>query len=81
MEKSKKIKIILGIFYLVFICLFLYFFFSYFDLKEINSIKIIQSNADKLNELKSNNLFLMSIFFFLFTVLWVFLHLVNGLEL
>ena len=73
MEKSKKVKIILGIFYLVFICLFLYFFFSYFDLKEINSIKIIQSNADKLNELKSNNLFLMSIFFFLFTVLWVFL--------
>ena len=73
MEKSKKIKIILGIFYLVFICLFLYFLFSYFSLKEINSIKIIQSNADKLNELKSNNLFLMSIFFFLFTVLWVFL--------
>ena len=73
MEKSKKVKIILGIFYLVFICLFLYFLFSYFSLKEINSIKIIQSNADKLNELKSNNLFLMSIFFFLFTVLWVFL--------
>ena len=71
MEKSKKVKITLGLFYLIVISSFLYFLLAQFSLEDISSIKIIQSNADKLNELKSNNLFYLAVFFFIFTVFWV----------
>ena len=71
MEKSKKVKITLGLVYLIVISSFLYFLLSHFNLEDISSIKIIQSNADRLNELKDNNLLLLAIIFFLFTILWV----------
>ena len=71
MEKSKKVKIILGLFYLLVVSSFLYFLLSQFSLEDISSIKIIQSNTDKLNEIKSNNLTYLILSFFLFTVLWV----------
>jgi uncharacterized membrane protein YdjX (TVP38/TMEM64 family) len=71
MEKSIKVKITLGLFYLLVVSSFLYFLLSQFTLEDIGSIKIIQSNADKLNELKNNNLFYLAIIFFFFTVLWV----------
>ena len=71
MEKSKKVKITLGLFYLLVVSSFLYFLFSQFSLEDISSIKIIQSNADKLNELKDKNLILLAVFFFLFTIFWV----------
>ena len=71
MEKSKKAKIILGLFYLLVITSFLYFLLSQFDLEDFSSITTIQSNAEKLNEIKNNNLFYLAIFFFIFTVFWV----------
>ena len=73
MDKSKKIKIILGLIYLIVLSLFLYFLFSKFNLADFSSLQIIQKNVDNLNSLKSNNFILLSLFFFLFTVLWVFL--------
>ncbi len=73
MKKSKKLKIILGLIYVVVVSSFLYFLFSNISLEDISSIKIIQSNADKLNELKSANLTLLAVLYFLFTVLWVFM--------
>jgi len=73
MKKSKKLKIILGLIYVLVVSSFLYFLFSNFSLEDISSIKIIQSNADKLNELKSTNLTLLAVLFFLFTILWVFM--------
>ena len=71
MEKTKKVKITLGLFYLLVLSSFLYFLLSHLSLEDISSIKIIQSNADKLNLIKSNNLIYLILFFFLFTVLWV----------
>ena len=71
MKKSKKLKTILGLFYLIVVSSFLYFLISRFSLADISSIKIIQSNAGKLNELKNNNLLWLSILFFIFTVFWV----------
>ena len=71
MEKSKKIKITLGLFYLVVVSLFLYFMLSKFNFEDISSIKIIQSNIEQLNFIKSNNLISTLLFFGLFTVLWV----------
>ena len=73
MEKTKKIKIVIGLIYLVVLSTFLYFLFQNFNFEDINSIKVIQSNKDQLNILKENNLILLISFFFLFTILWVVL--------
>ena len=72
MEKAKKIKIFIGLFYLVAICLFLYFFFSKFSLQDITSYDFIRENRSYFFELKNSNLFLTSIIFLLLTILWVF---------
>ena len=72
MEKIKKIKIILGLFYLIAVSLFLYFFFSKFSLQEITSYEFIKNNRDYFFELRKANLFLLAILFILFTIIWVF---------
>ena len=72
MEKAKKIKIFIGLFYLVAICLFLYFFFSKFSLQDLTSYDFIKENRSYFFELKNSNLFLTSIIFLLLTILWVF---------
>ena len=72
MEKAKKIKIFIGLFYLVAICLFLYFFFSKFSLQDLTSYDFIRENRSYFFELKNSNLFLISIIFLLLTILWVF---------
>ena len=72
MEKAKKIKIFIGLFYLIVVCLFLYFFFSKFSLQELTSYDFIKENRSYFFELKNSNLFLLSITFLLLTILWVF---------
>ena len=72
MEKTKKIKLYIGLFYLVFIGLFLYYFFSKFSLEEITSYDFIKNNRDYFFDLKNSNLLLLFIFFLIFTILWVF---------
>ena len=72
MEKSKKIKIFIGLFYVLLVSLFLYFFFSKFSLQEITNYDFIKNNRDYFFELRQSNLFLLSISFILFTIIWVF---------
>ena len=72
MEKTKKIKISIGIFYLITVCLFLYFFFSKFSLQDLTSYDFIRENRSYFFDLKNSNLFLISIIFLLLTVVWVF---------
>ena len=72
MEKTKKIKIFIGLLYLVVVCLFLYFFFSKFSLQDLTSYDFIRENRSYFFELKNSNLFLISIIFLLLTILWVF---------
>ncbi len=72
MEKTKKIKLIIGLSYLLIVSLFLYFFFSKFSLQEITSYDFLRNNRSYLIELKNSNLFLVSISFLFLTVLWVF---------
>ena len=73
MEKSKKIKFIIGIFYLTIVVIFLYFIFSKFTFKEIASYEFIKNNRDYFFELRQANLFILAIIFILFTIFWVFL--------
>ena len=72
MEKSKKIKLFIGLFYLSAVSLFLYYFFSKFSLQEITSYDFIKNNRDFFFEMRQSNLFLLSVLFILFTCIWVF---------
>ena len=72
MEKTKKIKIFIGFFYLVIVCLFLIFFFSKFSLQDITTYNFIKENRSYFFELKNSNIFLLSAIFLLLTILWVF---------
>ena len=72
MENTKKIKLFIGLSYLLIICLFLYFFFSKFSLEEITSYDFIKNNSAYFAELKNSNLFLISIIFLVLTVVWCF---------
>ena len=72
MEKAKKTKIIIGLCYLILLSVFLLIFFSKFSFQEITSYDFIKNNRLYFIELKNSNLFLLSIVFLLFTILWVF---------
>ena len=71
MEKSKKVKITLGLFYLTVVSSFLYFFLSKFTLEELTSYEFIKNNREYFFDLKQNNLFFLSVIFFLSTIFWV----------
>ena len=72
MEKAKKTKIIIGLCYLTLVSFFLLMFFSKFSIDEITSYDFIKDNRLYFQELKNSNLFLVSIIFLIFTILWVF---------
>ncbi len=72
MEKTKKIKLFLGLSYLFILCLFLYIFFSKFSIQEITSYDFLRNNRSYFIELKNSNLFFVSISFLLLTIIWVF---------
>ena len=72
MRKAKKIKLFIGLFYILVIGLFLYFFFSKFSIQEISSYDFIKQNRTYFLGLKNSNLLLVSSIFLLLTILWVF---------
>ena len=71
MEKTKKIKIFIGLFYLILIGLFLYLIFSKFSIQEITTYDFIKNNRDYFFELRQSNFILLSIAFIIFTIIWV----------
>ena len=71
MEKSKKVKITLGLFYLLVVSSFLYFFLSKFTLEELTRYELIKNNRDYFFGLKQTNLFLISLIFLIATIVWV----------
>ena len=71
MEKAKKLKLFIGIFYLILVGLFLYILFSKFSLQEITSYDFIKNNRDYFFDLKQSNLFILALYFILFTIIWV----------
>ena len=73
MNKTKNIKIILGISYILIISIFLWFFFQNFSIQDFTSYELIKANRDSLEGIKNNNLILSSIIFFFGTILWVLL--------
>ena len=71
MKKAKKVKIIVGLFYLFIVSSFLYFFLSNFTLEELASYDFIKNNRNFFFDLKQKNLFLLSIAFLFSTIFWV----------
>ena len=72
MEKSKKLKLFIGLSYLILLSVFLYLFFSKFSFQEITSYDFIKNNSAYFAELKNSNLFLISIIFLVLTIVWCF---------
>ena len=72
MEKSKKIKLIIGIFYILLVGSFLFYLFSKFSFQELTSYNFIKENIEYFSEFKKTNIFLLSFSFLFFTILWVF---------
>ena len=72
MEKSKKIKLFIGLFYVSLVSLFLYLIFANFTFQEITSYEFIKNNRDYFYQLKQSNLMLLGLTFILFSTLWVF---------
>ena len=73
MNNTKKIKIVLGISYILIISIFLWFFLQNFSIQDFTSYELIKANRDTLDIFKSNNIILSSIIFFIGTVVWVLL--------
>ena len=71
MQKTKKIKIIIGIIYTLLLFIFLYLFFSKFTFQEITTYRFIQTNREYLINIKETNIVLLSLFFVVFTIIWV----------
>ena len=71
MEKAKKIKIYFGLIYTIILFVFLWLFFSNFSLSELTSYEFFKNNRDYLIAIKDSNLFLVSILFLIFTIIWV----------
>ena len=72
MKKAKKIKLFLGLSYLIIVTVFLFLFFSKFSLQEITSYDFIKENKSYFNTLKNSNLFFVFLIFLISTILWVF---------
>jgi uncharacterized membrane protein YdjX (TVP38/TMEM64 family) len=71
MEKSKKVKITLGLFYLLLVSSFIYFLLSKFTIQELTSYEFIKNNRDYFFNLKQGSFFLLSLIFLIFTIFWV----------
>ena len=72
MEKSKKIKLFIGLSYIILISFLLFFLFSKFSFEDLTSYEFIKQNRNYFEELREKNIFLLSIFFLILTIFWVF---------
>ena len=66
--KSNNFKIYLGIAYLTILGAAIYFFWSTFDLKDLTSYDLIKENREVILTYKDNNIFFLTIIFFIITI-------------
>ena len=71
MEKTKKIKIIIGLFYLILLSLFLFYFFERFSIDELTSYKFIKENREYFFSLRETNLVIFSLIFIISMVFFM----------
>ena len=66
--KSTNFKIYLGGLYLIVLFAAIYFFWSTFDLKDLTSYDLIKENREVILAYKDNNIFFLTIIFFIITI-------------
>ena len=66
--KSTNFKIYLGGLYLIVLFAAIYFFWSTFDLKDLTSYDLIKENRETILTYKDNNIFFLTIIFFIITI-------------
>ena len=66
--ESSNFKIYLGGVYLIVLLIAVYFLFSTFDLKDLTSYEIIKENSEMILKYKDNNIFFLTIIFFIITI-------------
>ncbi len=58
--------------YIVCLGILLFFVFSYLDFKDFTDYQFIKKNSEELFDYKEKNLFLFTLLFLIFSILWVF---------
>ena len=66
--ESSNFKIYLGCVYLIVFFIAVYFLFSTFDLKDLASYEFIKENRETILIYKDNNIFFLTIIFFVITI-------------
>ena len=66
--ESSNFKIYLGAVYLIVLLIGIYFLFSTFDLKDLTNYEFIKENRAAILKYKDNNIFFLTIVFFIITV-------------
>ena len=66
---SLNIKLIIGIVYIVIISIGIFFLLSTFDIKDLTSYEFIKENREIILKYKDNNIFFLTIIFFIITIL------------
>jgi len=67
--KSSNFKIYLGSAYVIVLLIGIYFLFSNFDIKDLTSYEFIKENKDLILKYKDNNIYFLTIIFFIIVVL------------
>ncbi len=70
---SKNLKLVIGVIYLLVLFAVLYFVFYLIDIKDLTNYEFIRSNKENIFQYKNDNLLLLSIIFFIFTIVWILL--------
>ena len=71
--KSLNLKLIIAIVYLTIIAIGIFFLLSNIDIRDLMSYDFIRSNKDIILEYKRNNFLVLTVIFFVFSIIWVFL--------
>ena len=66
---SLNIKLIIGTVYIVIISIGIFFLLSTFDIKDLTSYEFIKENREIILKYKDNNIFFLTIIFFIITIL------------
>jgi len=71
MQTMKNVKIWLGLAYIIFLGLFLYFLLTYVSIEELTSYSFLKSNSEYLINFKQNNIIFSSFVFIIFGIVWI----------
>ena len=68
---NTKLKITLGIAYLISLGILLFFVFSFLDLTRLTDYSYIKENTENLIEFKNDNTKVFIISFYIFVIIWI----------